>query len=131
MTVPGNPVPNERARKGRGHWYTPATTADYRERVLAAWMVEGRPQLGAGPLHADLQFVYALPSSYLRKDGGPRKGAPAYPHPDVDNLVKGVLDALNGYAYQDDRQVVRLSCGKRWARPGEEPHTQVALATAT
>ncbi len=28
------------------------------------------------------------------------------PHGDVDNYLKGVADALNGIAYEDDRQVV-------------------------
>ena len=29
-------------------------------------------------------------------------------HPDIDNLAKFVLDGLNGVAYADDRQVVKL-----------------------
>lgn len=32
--------------------------------------------------------------------------------PDVDNIAKSVLDALNGVAYIDDKQVYNLNCAK-------------------
>lgn len=32
--------------------------------------------------------------------------------PDVDNIAKSVLDALNGVAYVDDKQVYSLTCDK-------------------
>ena len=35
--------------------------------------------------------------------------------PDIDNIAKIVLDALNGVAYKDDKQVVELHCYKRYA----------------
>lgn len=35
---------------------------------------------------------------------------------DVDNLAKAVLDSLNGLAWEDDSQIVRLSITKEYAR---------------
>ena len=35
--------------------------------------------------------------------------------PDVDNIIKVVLDALNKVAYQDDTQVVEVIAIKRWS----------------
>ena len=35
--------------------------------------------------------------------------------PDLDNVAKGVLDALNGVAYVDDTQVVRLLVQKQYS----------------
>lgn len=32
--------------------------------------------------------------------------------PDIDNIAKSVLDALNGVAYIDDKQVYSLTCNK-------------------
>lgn len=32
--------------------------------------------------------------------------------PDVDNIIKIIADALNGVAYNDDKQIVMCSCGK-------------------
>lgn len=34
--------------------------------------------------------------------------------PDIDNIVKVVLDALNGLAYKDDTQVVRVFAQKSY-----------------
>ena len=34
--------------------------------------------------------------------------------PDVDNVAKFYLDALNGKAFVDDRQIVRLEATKRY-----------------
>lgn len=104
--MPGEPVPNQRARKGRGgHWYTPEKTRRYREVIQTAWMVEGRPRV-EGRLFAVMEFVCRAPGQL-----------------DVDNLAKGVLDALTGLAYDDDKQVVRLVVTKRETDDGEEPHT--------
>lgn len=32
--------------------------------------------------------------------------------PDADNIIKSVLDALNGEAYKDDKQVISVTCIK-------------------
>lgn len=39
--------------------------------------------------------------------------------PDVDNIIKIVLDGLNGIAYDDDKQVVYASCKKMYGTAGE------------
>lgn len=35
--------------------------------------------------------------------------------PDIDNITKVVLDALNKVAYEDDTQIVEVASIKRWA----------------
>jgi Holliday junction resolvase RusA-like endonuclease len=35
--------------------------------------------------------------------------------PDVDNIAKSILDALNGTAYDDDKRVVALTIYKEYA----------------
>lgn len=44
--------------------------------------------------------------------------------PDLDNVAKVILDALNGIAYHDDSQVSRLLIEKRYA---EEPRVEVMI----
>ena len=44
--------------------------------------------------------------------------------PDVDNLGKAILDALNGVAWIDDSQVTRLYIGKCW---GNDACTEVEI----
>lgn len=38
--------------------------------------------------------------------------------PDCDNIAKAILDALNGVAYDDDKQVVRLHVEKEYGATG-------------
>ena len=60
-----------------------------------------------------------------------RKPMPRYWHtkrPDLDNLVKAVLDALNGLAWRDDAQIHTLNISKVVAAGDEQPHVQVRIA---
>jgi Holliday junction resolvase RusA-like endonuclease len=44
--------------------------------------------------------------------------------PDIDNLVKAILDALNGgIAYEDDKQIVELTAVKLYG----DPRTEIML----
>lgn len=44
--------------------------------------------------------------------------------PDIDNIVKAVLDALNKVAYRDDTQVVELQVRKQYS---ERPRLEICL----
>ena len=35
--------------------------------------------------------------------------------PDLDNVIKAVLDALNGVAYKDDSRIVRIEARKEYS----------------
>ena len=48
--------------------------------------------------------------------------------PDLDNLEKSILDALNGVAYTDDRLVVAKSASKRYAG-ADGPYVQVTVTS--
>jgi crossover junction endodeoxyribonuclease RusA len=110
LTVPGEPVPNARARAGAHGHYTPRRTVEYRERVQATWMVAGRPSLGDAP--------FVLSASFYRSS---RREC------DLDNLVKGVLDALNGLAWADDRQLVCLSGVHKFTVAAVEARTELGV----
>jgi Holliday junction resolvase RusA-like endonuclease len=84
LTIPGVPVPLQRSRTARGRHYLPRRSRNYRDLVQSEWMAAGRPSLGTAPFTASARFY----------------GANA--RADLDNLVKAVLDALNGLAFADD-----------------------------
>ncbi|HUS78578.1 MAG TPA: RusA family crossover junction endodeoxyribonuclease [Patescibacteria group bacterium] len=48
--------------------------------------------------------------------------------PDLDNLEKSILDALNGVAYTDDRLVVAKSSSKRYVTDGE-PRVSITVTS--
>lgn len=94
FTVPGVPVPKARPRIGNGRAYTPARTKAYERLVWAYARRAGVRQLD-GPVTVWLEF-------YL----------PNATRCDIDNMAKAVLDALNGTAYADDKQVFELNTRK-------------------
>lgn len=105
------PVPKARPRLARnGHTYTPKNTVDAEKAIsLIAKSVISKPL--SGPLSLYIEFFYAVPKSWskVRREAIP---SPRTERPDLDNIVKLVLDSLNGIAYLDDAQIVHLSCSK-------------------
>ena len=93
-----------------GRTYTDAKTASELKQIEAAY---------DGPLH--LGAVAIIVKVYRSKKM--RKGAsePFCQKPDADNILKAVMDGLNGKAYKDDRQVTKALIIKedRQPLPGE------------
>jgi len=72
-----------------------------------------------GPVRLTVSAWFSRPKSEIRKT----KPMPQYPHikkPDADNVVKAVMDALNGLAWHDDAQVSAIHVEK-WVCYGTEP----------
>ena len=131
ISIPGEPKGKGRPRYTRnGHAYTPSDTAAY-EQVVRLTFKGKYPQ--AIPFEKDVPLkvvIYAwfsIPKSVSKtKRDLMEKG---YIKPtkksDADNIAKIVLDALNGYAYYDDAQVVELEVKKIYAQP--EPYVDVLI----
>lgn len=101
-------------RKGFPHAYVPKDHAIhvYRESIAAAAKA-AKVRLHYEELAVSCKFVFRRPKSHTNKSGL-KPEAPLYPREDVDNLAKGVLDALNGIAYLDDSQITRLLITKEY-----------------
>lgn len=103
LTLDFVPV-KRRARSGKGgNHYTPAATRDEE----AAVALQGRRLL-----HAPLPGLWAVEIEVRRRRPGRKPGelTAARPRePDADNVVKAVLDALNGIAWEDDRSVAEVT----------------------
>ena len=70
-----------------------------------------------GPVEIDIEAVYVPPQSWANKkrlNPGPKTSKP-----DLDNIVKSVLDGLNKIAFVDDSQIVRQSAKKRYGNANE------------
>lgn len=123
MIIRADAVPKGRPRVTRsGHTFTPERTKEWEDRV--AWeykkaIAEGRAKSfdATEPVRAFLGFYFKIPTSYTQKRRKAcQDGSDAFiKHPDIDNLAKAILDALNGIAYEDDRQVVDLHCVKGYS----------------
>ena len=124
--IPGEAVPKGRPRMTKsGHAYTPRQTRDYEAWVRLCWRHAGQP-MSLQPLQIRLEFYLPIPKSFSKKQREAALAGVLLPakKPDIDNLVKAVLDGLNGLAYRDDQQIVALEAAKGY---GAAPLVQVTL----
>ena len=115
FTVPAAAVPKERARTVRSgtQTYTPRRTRHFAKLVAEF----ARPAMTgfspfAGPVAVDVLFIVAVPKSWkeIHREQALRGEILPTGRPDLDNLVKNILDALNkGVVFRDDAQI----CSKR------------------
>lgn len=93
-----------------GHVYTPKATRDYEMAIREAYEnATGRPpEPFSGPISVCIMTYRQLPKSTPKSV----LSEPDTHKPDIDNVAKIVLDALNGVAWEDDAQVVSLTVSK-------------------
>lgn len=128
LFVPGPPVGKHRPRATRtGRIYTPAENRVYENQIQLAWQRAGAETFDNTPaLALTVTAIYNRPASHLRKKlgglsaQGRRCPAPTTPT-DLDNVVKIVSDALNGFAYRDDRQINAIIAFRRWSKGADDP----------
>ncbi len=137
FTVPGKPQGKARARtfynskSGKMSSVTPEKTVLYENLVKTCF----RQKYGQGRFPDDAYVVanilafFEPPKSISKKKREDMLTGKIWPakKPDIDNIAKVVLDALNGIAYRDDTQVVGLAIAKAY---GEEPRLEITLGEA-
>lgn len=131
LDIPGKPLGKSRPRvTRRGITYTPKSTAKREKfiRMLFANAYHHSAPL-ACPLEAVITAVYPIPKSVTKTRRADMMAGRISPviRPDVDNVAKLVLDALNTIAYVDDSQIVKLIISKRYTYENELPHTLIEL----
>ena len=114
LFVPGEPFPQPRVKAAiagkHARVYTPTTGKAWREALVRSLELAPPRALLKGPLDVELFFYLKRPKSH-KPDSQPigaRSG-------DLDNYAKSVLDAMQGRAYSNDSQVVRLLMAKTYA----------------
>jgi Holliday junction resolvase RusA-like endonuclease len=128
FTVAGQPVPQPRPRVstagGFARAYVPGKhpVHAYRESIAAAARGAGLTTTGE-VLNVVIDAVFERPKSHMRKVGV-KPDAPKLPRPDVDNVAKAVLDALQD-VMGDDSLVGRLVVEKSY---GTEARTTVRVS---
>lgn len=71
----------------------------------------------ANDVAVSLAFFRSRPAGHFKADGSLKPAAPRAPatKPDIDKLIRTVLDALKGLAYPDDARVTEIRARKAWA----------------
>ena len=112
--------PKFRVIRGHVHAFTPAKTKDFEYRLKEYYQGAAGGYIFAKgvPISVSIEFGMAIPQSTSKKRteqmiNGYIKHTVK---PDLDNMVKSVLDALNGVAWYDDAQIVQLNVNKRYTK---------------
>ncbi len=119
--VEGEPQGKARPRFSRrsGTVYTPSKTARYEKKIRQAFLAAGGKMIPEGSYAIVIMNAYfEIPKSYVKgkRLACERNIKRPDKKPDIDNVVKVVLDALNKVAYADDKQVIEVFCRKWYSR---------------
>lgn len=114
------PVAAVRPKVTRWSTYYPGEYGKYlpqlREMLEQGW----RFPVEDGPCELHVRFFLPRPKSHYgtgRNSELVKPSAPVVPHQDIDNLLKGAMDAASGILYCDDKQVVRVTSEKAYGNP--------------
>jgi Holliday junction resolvase RusA-like endonuclease len=105
----GKPIPLARARSGNGHFYD----SQKQEKIIFGWAIKAlRPKLYSSGIKLDIEFGMKIPTSSNKLFTMSFVGKPHVKKPDLDNLVKFVMDACLGILYEDDSIVSEIVARK-------------------
>ena len=128
FTIPGKPFGKARPRKGKFGVYNPRCNVEFEKRVSAAYVAAlgYTPEPTDKPIWLNIDCYYAIPKQTPKKKRELMLEGKIQPmiKPDLDNVAKSIMDALNGLAYLDDKQIVLVRVSKAYAL---EPHTTVDI----
>lgn len=113
------PVGKGRPRFTRdGHAYTPERTRKF-EAAVRAHAYEFMRRMSAQripegvPIDVRVVALFPIPKSWPKKKKA--EATKLIPRIDVDNVLKAVLDAMNGVVFEDDRQIIKAIAEKRYS----------------
>ena len=134
FTVPGKPQGKARARtfynpktKGMSSM-TPGKTVLYENLISTCYLQEAGEERFSDDayLKVRIQAFYEIPKSSTKAKKAAMAAGEILPDkkPDIDNIAKAVLDALNEVAYRDDTQVVELQMRKKYS---DRPRLEICI----
>ena len=120
IVVEGKIKGKARPRVFNGHAVTPKDTVTYENWVRLNYKEQCGEYL-EGAIEATILAYYKIPKSYSKKRIKGILEGREYPtkKPDADNIAKIILDSLNGIAFKDDSQIIKLTVIKRWTEEME------------
>ena len=105
---------------GKTHGVTPAQTKSYEDLIRLTYRQAKGIYFAESPLQVSIEAYYPMPKGFSKAKRNEAVNGKIRPctKPDCDNIIKIILDALNGLAYYDDKQVICVSCNKYYAESG-------------
>ena len=128
LTVPGEPRAKQRPKWFKHGTYTPEKTVSYETYIKELFTIkysEFMPKEEA--LTLNIWAGLLMPKSTSKKKLGMMKLGILEPakKPDVDNILKTVMDALEKLAYKNDSQICHVVIDKDFS---ERPRLEITLS---
>lgn len=115
--VEGKPVPQGSLKVINGHVLHSQGSALAVWRSSVAWAAkQAGASVSEAPIAISMKFIMPRPKTVKR-------ALPTVP-PDLDKLIRGVLDALTHIAYADDGQVIDIKAQKVY---GDAPGAEIKI----
>ena len=120
IVVEGTIKGKARPRFFNNHAITPKDTVSYENWIKVCYQQQCGETL-QGAIKADITIYHKVPKSYTKKRIQAIREGLEQPQkkPDIDKIVKIILDSLNKIAYDDDAQVTQLEVKKKWTEETE------------
>ena len=118
--VPGKVIGKGRPRLNSytGVVYTPTKTKDYESLVEQYFLLKyPRFKILEGRIKVSIIAYFSIPKATKKSDINEMLDNNISPtkKPDIDNIVKAVLDSMNKFAVKDDNQITKLEVEKKYA----------------
>ena len=119
------PIKGRARHNSRGVTYTPKETREHLRNVAESW--DGEFYEPDTPLSLVILIYKPIPKTTPKSI----TAIDFTVKPDVDNVLKAVMDGLTGVAFRDDSQIVTVAVSKmKRTRDVEEPYIEYLLAKA-
>lgn len=116
---------NRRTNQNRIGFYDPDRSKDWKNDIRYAFLKKyDRFKLIEDAIEMEVIFFLAKPKSK------PKAVIHHTTKPDLDNLLKAVKDALQGYAYRNDSQIVFIQSFKFYCFENTRPQVQIRIKPA-
>jgi Holliday junction resolvase RusA-like endonuclease len=85
---------------------------NYKKAIGLIVSSQHKGDLITGAVGVSVKFIMPLPQSWTKKKRLEMEGKPHTSKPDIDNLLKGCFDSINGIVFKDDNQVSWVKTSK-------------------
>jgi len=116
-----------RVNMATGSVYTPTDTKDYEMLIKQYFMIKyPRHEVFTNRVKIEIKAYFEIPKSTSNKLKEKMLSGEVSPtkKPDIDNITKIILDALNKVIFKDDNQVTKIEVEKLYS---ERPRLEVKI----
>ena len=129
IRLQGKPYALKRHRMTRkGHTYDPPDNIKWKKMAQFQFNAQ-RVTPMHGPLLVIITAVFLLPKYRHRKREPVLDRTAHWGRPDIDNIVKAIFDAGNGFLWDDDAQIAAVFAQKWYGSQIDDPYTEIEISS--